>query len=48
MVDGRSGAPRGSLSPEWVPSSLFPQDMEISVKELQTILNRIIGKRERP
>lgn len=27
---------------------LFPQDMEISVKELQTILNRIISKREDP
>ena len=29
-----------------MPSSLSPQDMEISVKELRTILNRIISKRE--
>lgn len=35
--------PQGGCHP---PSC--PQDLEISVKELQTILNRIISKRERP
>lgn len=40
-VRGTEGFPQGRCHP---PSP--PQDMEISVKELRTILNRIISKRE--
>ena len=36
------------VSPGQVPSFFFLQDLEISVKELRTILNRIISKRECP
>lgn len=42
------GAEAGTALLEPVPSSLSLQDMEISVRELQTILNRIISKREGP
>lgn len=48
VAEGSSGAVRGGLSRGRVPSSLLPQDLEISVKELRTILNRIISKREHP
>lgn len=44
VAEGASGALSDGLSRGRVPSSLLPQDLEISVKELQTILNRIISK----
>lgn len=48
MAGGAPGALRGGLSRGRVSSSLLPQDLEISVKELRVILNRIISKREHP